>query len=242
VRFSIGEGVLAVDGREILRAHGGERGEKETTVALPEGDHRLDFRAPLGGASVPFRWQPEGESSLRRTRPSELWAVDGPPEGLLGTYSAPGRPVKLRLDSTLAAMSLGADVDFDGEWTARWRGTLLAPADGPYVFGFLTNGGTVVLTLDGGPARSLETDDDSAHRLQPLRLARGAHAVEIVYRIVHRPAAIDWTWIPPGGVESLVPPSVLRPPPDAGPRPALQPDAAAALRAERPGAPTLYTP
>ncbi|HTS02477.1 MAG TPA: glycosyltransferase family 39 protein [Thermoanaerobaculia bacterium] len=239
VRFSIQDGVLAVDGREILHARGEER---ETTVALPEGDHRLDFRAPLGGAAAPFRWQPEGESSLRRTRPSELWAVDGPPEGLLGTYTAPGRPVKLRLDSTIAAMSLGTDLDFDGEWTARWRGTLLAPADGPYAFGFLTNGGTVEMTLDGGPARGVDADDDSAHRLEPLRLARGAHAVEIVYKVVHRPAAIDWIWVPPGGVESLVPPSVLRPPPDAGPRPALPPGAVSALRAERVVTPYLITP
>lgn len=239
VRFSIGDGVLAVDGREILRARGGAR---ETTVALPEGDHRVDFTAPLGAAPVPFLWGPEGEPGLRRTRCSELWAVDGPPQGLLGTYSAPKLPKQFRLDATLAAMSLGADFDFDVEWTARWQGTLVAPADGPYVFGFLTHGGTVEMTLEGGPPRRTAGDGEKIQRFEPIPLARGPHAVEIVYRVEHRPAAIDWIWTPPGGVESIVPPSALRPPSDAGPRPPLPPETLTELRARRSGTPFLFVP
>lgn len=239
VRFSIADGVLAVDGREILRAPAGAR---ETTVALAEGDHRLEYKAPLGTAPATFLWAPEGESGLRRTRCSELWAVDGPPEGLLGTYTAPGQATPLRLDAALAAMSLGADLDFDGEWTARWRGTLVAPTDGPYVFGFLTHGGTAELTLDGGPPRRTDGDGEKLTRLPPVPLARGPHAVEIVYRVVHRPAAIDWIWTPPGGEESVVPPSVLRPPAGAGPRPPLSEGERAALRTLRRGTPFLYTP
>jgi hypothetical protein len=239
VRFSIGDGVLAVDGREILSARGGAR---ETTVALPEGDHRVDFTALLGGAPVPFLWGPEGERELRRTRCSELWAVDGPPQGLLGTYSAPKLPTQLRLDATLAAMSLGADFDFDGEWTARWRGTLVAPADGPYVFGFLTHGGTVEMTLDGGPPRRTAGDSEKIQHFEPVPLSHGPHAVEIAYRVEHRPAAIDWIWTPPGGVESIVPPSALRPPSDAGPQPPLPPETLTELRARRRGTPLLFVP
>jgi hypothetical protein len=239
VRFSIGDGVLAVDGREILRARGGAR---ETTVALPEGDHRLEFKAPLGAAPAAFLWAPEGEASLRRTRCSELWAVDGPPEGLLGTYRHPKDAVQLRLDGALAAMSLGADFDFDDTWTATWTGTILAPTDGPYVFGFLTHGGTAEMTLDGGPPRRTDGDDEKVTRLPPVPLTRGPHAVEIVYRVVHRPAAIDWIWTPPGGVESVVPPTVLRPPAGAGPRPPLPEGELRALRAFRRGTPFLFTP
>ena len=238
VRFSIAEGVLAVDGREILRARGGAR---ETTVALPEGDHRLELKAPLGAAPA-FLWAPEGDARLRRTRCSELWAVDGPPEGLLGTYAAPGLPTTLRLDAALAAMSLGADLDLDGEWTARWSGTLVAPADGAYVFGFLTHGGTAEMTIDGGPPRRTDGADEKVARFAPIPLTRGPHAVEIVYRVVHRPAAIDWIWTPPGGVESVVPPSVLRPPAGTGPRPPLSEGELTALRALRRGTPFLFTP
>ncbi len=239
VRFSIADGVLAVDGREILRARGGVR---ETTVALPEGDHRVDFSAPLGGAPVRFLWEPEGEASLRPTRCSELWAVDGPGQGLLGTYSAPGVPEQLRLDGAIAAMSLGADFDFDEEWTARWRGTLMAPADGPYLFGFMTHGGTVEMTLDGGPPRRTTGDEERIERFEPVRLARGPHTLEIVYRVAHRPAAIDWIWTPPGGVESIVPPSALRPPEAAGPRPPLSSETLTTLRKRRRGTPFLFTP
>lgn len=239
VRFSIGGGVLAVDGREILRARGAAR---ETTVSLPEGDHRVEFTAPLAGTPVPFLWAPEGEPSLRRTRRSELWAVDGPPQGLLGTYAAPNMPVQLRLDSTIAAMSLGADFDVDVAWIARWKGTLVAPASGPYVFGFLTNGGTVEMTLDGGSPRRTTGDDEKIERFKPIPLARGPHAVEIVYRVEHRPAAIDWIWAPPGGAESLVPPSVLRPPEGAGPRPPLPPETVTELDARQRSSPFLFVP
>jgi hypothetical protein len=228
-----------VDGREILRARGTTR---EATVALPAGDHRLEFRAALGGKPATFLWEPEGEPGLRRTRRSELWAVDGPPQGLLGTYSSPNLPTQLRLDATLAAMSLGSDFDFDVDWTARWSGRLVAPADGPYVFGFLTNGGTVEMALDGGAPRRTVGDGEKIQRFEPIQLARGPHAVEIVYRVQHRPAAIDWIWTPPGGVESLVPPSALRPPPDAGPRPPLGPEAVTDLRARRRGSPFLFVP
>jgi hypothetical protein len=238
VRFSVEDATLSVDGREVLRA---PHGTRDTTVSLPEGDHRIELTARAGGAAK-FLWQPDGDPGLRRTRPSELWAVDGPPQGLLGTYSAPGRPMRLRLDSTLAAMSLGADFDFDDTWTARWRGTLLAPEAGPYSFGFLTHGGTVEMTLGGGPVLATEGDGENIRRFPPVTLARGAHAVEIVYRIVHRPAAIDWFWTPPGGPESLVPPSALRPPPDAGPAPPLSPEALVRLRLRRLESPFLYRP
>jgi 4-amino-4-deoxy-L-arabinose transferase-like glycosyltransferase len=239
VRFSIAEGVLSVDGREILRARSGAR---ETTVALPEGDHRVDVAAPLGAAAARVLWQPPLESALRRPRVSELWASDGPAQGLLGTYTHPQAPPELRLDSTLAAMSLGLDYGFDDAWTARWTGTLLAPSDGPYAFGFFTHGGTVELSLDGGPPLKTEGDGEKRTRFEPFRLARGPHAVEIVYRVVHRPAAIDWIWTPPGGEESLVPPAVLRPPPGAGPLAPLAADVLERMRTHRRGSPYLFLP
>ena len=230
VLFSIADGVLAVNGREILRARGAAR---EVMVALPEGDHRIELRASLGGGPATFLWRPEGESALRQTRVTELQAVDGPARGLLGTYVHPKAATQLRLDGTLAAMSLGADFGLDDAWTASWRGTLLAPADGPYAFGFFTHGGTVEMTLDGGKPLVTTGDGEMLHRFDAVRLSDGPHRVEIVYRVVHRPAAIDWIWTPPGGAESIVPPAVLRPPTDAGPRPPLAADDLSALR-ERP--------
>jgi hypothetical protein len=98
------------------------------------------------------------------------------------------------------------------------------------------------MTLDGGPPRRTDGDDEKVTRLPPVPLTRGPHAVEIVYRVVHRPAAIDWIWTPPGGVESVVPPSVLRPPAGAGPRPPLSESELAALRTLRRGTPFLFTP
>ncbi len=168
--------------------------------------------------------------------------MDGPAQGLLGTYTHPKAAVQLRLDGTLAAMSLGSDFGLDDAWTAHWRGTLLAPADGAYTFGFFTHGGTVEMSLDGGPPLRTDGDGEKLARFPPLTLARGPHAVEIIYRVVHRPAAIDWIWTPPGGEESVVPPSVLRPPAGAGPRPPLSGADLAALRERRRGTPFLFMP
>jgi hypothetical protein len=66
--------------------------------------------------------------------------------------------------------------------------------------------------------------------------------VEIVYRVVHRPAAIDWIWTPPGGVESIVPPAVLRPPSDAGPRPPLPAEVLDAMRSRPRETPFRFVP
>jgi hypothetical protein len=48
------------------------------------------------------------------------------------------------------------------------------------------------MTLDGGLPWRTTGDIEKVERLAPVSLARGPHAVEIVYRLTHRPAAIDW--------------------------------------------------
>jgi hypothetical protein len=98
------------------------------------------------------------------------------------------------------------------------------------------------MTVDGGPSRRTTGDGEKVQRFEPAPLARGPHAVDIIYRVEHRPAAIDWIWTPPGGVESVVPPSALRPPEGAGPRPPLPPETLTELRARRRGTPFLFVP
>jgi hypothetical protein len=156
--------------------------------------------------------------------------VDGPPQGLLGVCSASNKLDRKRLDGAIATMSLGSEVGLDGEWTATWRGTLLAPADGDYQFGFRTHGGTVEMTIDGRPLWTTEGDGEKVERGPSVALHKGPHEVTVTYRVVHSPGGIDWIWTPPGERESLVPPAALRPPANAVPDPPLLEQALADLR------------
>ncbi len=225
-------GRVSVDGREILRAAPGDP-FAETTVSLPGGDHRIVFEAAVDAPGRPalFEWKGDAPGEAwRRTSASELWAVDGPPQGLLGIYSGSSGPDRRQLDSTIASMSLGSEVGLDGELTASWRGTLLAPADGSYSFGFRTHGGTVAMTLDGQPLWTTRGDEEKTERGPAVLLPKGPHEVALKYRVVHSPGGIDWMWTPPGQRESIVPPAALRPPPDAVPGPPLPEGTVDALR------------
>jgi hypothetical protein len=136
----------------------------------------------------------------------------------------------MHLDSTIASGSLGQVVGFSDNWIASWRGTLLAPADGDYLFGFRTHGGTVEMRLDGKPLWRTQGDEEKTERGGAVELQKGPHEVAILYRVVHSPAGIDWIWTPPGQRESLVPPSALRPPAEVVPGPPLREETLAGMR------------
>ena len=227
-------GNVSVDGIEILRPEAG-RPFAETTVGLKAGDHRVVFEGTLEAPGRPavFEWKGDASgagNAWRRTRDSELWAVDGPVQGLLGVYSGSTGTDRSRLEATIASMSLNEETGFGTDWTASWRGTLLAPADGYYQFGFRTHGGTVEMRLDGRPLWRTRGDQEKTERGGGVTLRRGPHEVAIAYRIVHSPGGIEWFWTPPGQPESIVPPSALRPPPEAGPGPPLPERQLAAAR------------
>ena len=234
-------GRLTVDGREILRPDAANP-VRETTVSLPDGDHRIVLEATLEAAGKPAVFEWKGDSpgeSWRRPGPADLAAAEGPPRGLLAVFQGSEGPERKRLDGAVAAMALSDDVRFPGEWTATWRGTLLAPAEGNYTFGFRTNGGIVELRLDGNTILKTRGEDDRVERGSEVALRAGPHPVQIVYRVVHSPGGIDWIWTPPGQPESVVPPSALLPA-DPAPGPPLPEAALSVLRPLRhePGAMT----
>jgi hypothetical protein len=75
--------------------------------------------------------------------------------------------------------------------------------------------GEVELELDGSVVyrRRIAVEGPSWGEME---LSKGPHALEIRYHAVSAPGFIEWRWQPPSGVESIVPPSVLAPPPGAG--------------------------
>jgi hypothetical protein len=75
--------------------------------------------------------------------------------------------------------------------------------------------GEVEMKIDGSVVYRSEGEGEEMAS-GDVALTRGAHGLAIRYGAVHAPGYIEWRWRPPSGIESIVPPSALVPPPGAG--------------------------
>jgi 4-amino-4-deoxy-L-arabinose transferase-like glycosyltransferase len=225
-RLGPGPARLAIDGKEVLSVAAGEP-VKETSLCLARGDHFVELKAG-GGEGPPARllWVPSGsagEQPVFRTIPAAiLRPLSEPPGGLFGVVTFRGGRRQERLDGTLATWSLGDELQFGGElFEAVWRGSLVAPAPGTYGMGLLASG-TAELKIDGRTVFRSEGAHDKPIESSVV-LGPGAHAVELSFKETVEPSRLEWTWTPPGGETSIVPPSALRPPRGAGVSPPCKP-------------------
>jgi hypothetical protein len=240
--FRVGPGParLSVDGREVMRVAPGAP-DGTATLSLPAGEHGLSYAGTLTrfGASALFEWKTPDEeadlgASFRKPPPSLLRATDGRSQGLLCVVTSSGHPELRRLDGGVATGGLASELRREGELAATWTGTLTAPADGMYAVSFFSIGGSALeLKVDGRSVLRFEGDGANS-RSDEIFLTAGPHAVEIRYGTVGPPGALEWSWTPPGGRPSIVPPSVLVPPPAAGPGAPLPPPLVEALGREEP--------
>jgi 4-amino-4-deoxy-L-arabinose transferase-like glycosyltransferase len=223
--FRIGPGParLVIDGKEMLRVPKGEA-SATANVSLARGDHGILLEGVVErpGRPVLFEWTliPVEKSSdpnslsWQKVPTERLRPTDRPPEGLFGIIEVPGRS-QHRLDATIATGSLCEEVQSGGLFEATWRGTLRAPKTGSYQMALRAVGGAAELRLDGRSIAQSNSENDELV-WNEIALGTGPHAVELTYHVRHAPGGIEWIWKPPGGVESIVPPSVLSPPPGAG--------------------------
>jgi 4-amino-4-deoxy-L-arabinose transferase-like glycosyltransferase len=208
---------LLIDGVPVI----GDGRSPRATVALPAGMHAVELTATVTApGQTPLEWSgaPVAGSSvpLRPVATSELYSRQVHPAGLLGRIEVDGERWDRRLDGTLATCCLYDAVGRPGSRvTARWRGTLVAPRTGTYSMSAFSQG-RLELRIDGELVLRSATDADSVTDAR-TRLARGAHTLYVKYRMSRSPGGIEWTWTPPGGRSSIVPPSALRPPRAAGP-------------------------
>ncbi len=224
--FRIGPGParLVVDGKEILKVPEGEA-SATATVSLARGDHGIVFEGivPRPGQPALFEWKsltPEdsGASSVggwQKVPTASLRPSDGSTTGLFGVIDVQGRPQVHSLDPAIATGGLCEEARSGGPFEARWTGTLRVPKTGSYEMALRAVGGTAALRLDGKQVVQADGERDEITR-QDVPLEVGPHSVEIDYSVRHAPGGIEWLWKPPGGAESIVPPSVLSPPPGAG--------------------------
>jgi hypothetical protein len=88
----------------------------------------------------------------------------------------------------------------------------------------LLSQGALTLRIDGRPVYEAAEPSDQPRGFT-VEMSQGAHPVEIAYSVKEGPGAIEWVWTPPGGATSIVPPSALSPPQNAGVGPVIPPDA-----------------
>jgi hypothetical protein len=175
---------------------------------------------------VRFLWAPspdEGDQAVFERIPTAiLRPLAEPPGGLFGVVTFRGGRRLERLDGTLATWSLGDEFQFGGEpFDAVWTGSLVAPAPGSYGMGLLASG-TAELKIGGQTVLRSEGAHDQPVGASVV-LSAGEHPVELVFGASVEPARLEWTWTPPGGETSIVPPFALRPPRGAGVSPPRKP-------------------
>jgi hypothetical protein len=223
--FRIGPGParLVIDGKEVLRVPA-EEASAVANVSLARGDHAIQLEGVVGrtGQAALFEWAllPAEKSgnpdslNWQKVPTERLQPTDRPLEGLFGIIEVPDRS-QHRLDATIATGGLCEEVHSGGPFEATWRGTLRAPKSGSYQMALHAVGGPAELRLDGKSIVQSNGENDELVRSE-IALHTGPHAVELTYHVRHAPGLIEWIWKPPGGVESIVPPSALSPPPGAG--------------------------
>jgi hypothetical protein len=155
---------------------------------------------------------------------AQLQPRQDPPGGLCGVVhlSDPARAEQHRLDDTVATCCLSDGVHSDGKpYDVTWTGTLLAPTTGVYSMTLFTQGATV-LKLDDQPVFQIPAPQDEAVA-GAVDLQAGSHPITVTLHVDQGPGGLEWTWTPPGGEPSIVPPAALVPPPGVGVGPPLTP-------------------
>jgi len=223
--FRIGPGParLVIDGKEVLKIPAGEA-TATADVCLARGGHGIQLDGVVGrsGGAALFEWalvpaeKSSDPASLNwQAVPTErLRPTDRASEGLFGVVEVPDLSQQ-RLDTAIATGGLTGEVHSGGPFDATWKGTLTAPKAGRYEMALRVAGGPVELRLDANSVLQSSGENDETVR-NGVTLDAGPHSVELIYHVRHAPGMLEWIWKPPGGVESIVPPSVLSPPPGAG--------------------------
>lgn len=222
--FQVGPGParLIIDQVEVLSVPAGTP-VLSATVALAHGDHFVELEGSLTTAGQPalLQWAQLLSDNPMRTTPwqtvptENLIATQNRGVGLFGLVQMPGRPAQHRLDRTLATCCLREEVLAEGRpYTVTWTGNITAPVSGQYGMSLFAQG-EATLRIDGQTI--IRTDSPSDTPITgTLNMSAGAHPVQLVYQVSNSPGGLEWAWTPPGGTTSIIPFTMLSPPPRAG--------------------------
>ena len=230
--FRIGPGParLSIDGVEVLNVPAPAR-EMTATLSLAAGDHAVTFEDTVAaaGASPTFEWaQALRPDNNGNSAPLEWSAVNtdalaakqSAPEGLYAVLQQAGKQDRHFFSHTVAHCCLTDQVQDGGKpYTVAWTGSLDAPATGAYTMTLLAEG-VATLRIDGATVIATGQPSDTPGVVGVI-LSAGKHDVELKVVVENTRGDVEWRWTPPGGEDSIVPPSALSPPPGVGVGPPL---------------------
>jgi len=221
--FRIGPGPasLTIDGVRVLLLGAGVT-SGSSTVSLARGDHAIAYDGLLLSRAKPAlpEWRQEASPGQLVqpwvSIPSEQLTASGDSDvGLAAIARIGSAVVQQRLDSAIATVSFRDTLGNGSDpLDLTWSGTLLAPKSGIYSMSAFTQG-LFDLYLDGHQILH-NGSTGTADVTTRIPLSRGSHGIRIHYLIIGPGSGLEWKWKPPGSVESIVPPTVLRPPTGAG--------------------------
>jgi len=211
--LGIRHGTISLDGAKWRDAVAGTG-----SIRLGAGDHALVVHGVgPAGPSVALEWaagNPGGNEAAWTMVPGTSLGVPTlPTGGLLGLYfggaTIGGAPVLARVDATINTYYQQPPPNTQFPFSARWTGSLLAPAGGNYGFA-LDSTGSSVLYLDGKPVITEPSGTSSPMVTVPL--AAGAHQIHLDYSATGSYLHCYLTWRLPGQAAlTPIPRQVLEP-------------------------------
>ena len=178
---------------------------------LWKGWHPLEVKGqlPEAGSRVALEWAPP-DQPLSEV-PSHLLDARNLSGSLRGLSPIEGGRAAERLDRTIGFRDLGQLFLGQGPLSARWEGTLHAPAEGLYGFSLRSNG-RAEITIDGGTAVSNNGESWEKPTTATLPLAAGPHSFTVHYDGRRDGGLLEVLWTVPGGSTGLIPPEAFAPP------------------------------
>ena len=195
---------LGLDGEATLSIPGVRR----RAVPLARGVHALELDVDVrrAGSQTSLTWTPPGAASEQPIPADAMFSPDVPAGGLLGAYHAGaewrGQPAFRQIDPQVAFYF--HVLPLPRPFSVRWSGRVGAAVEGVYAFATSSVGASSV-RVDG---RLVAADPGTEGQ---VLLARGWHALEVLYQARGDYSQVYLYWTPPGGARELVPQEALRP-------------------------------
>ncbi|MSP11563.1 MAG: hypothetical protein EXR62_01265 [Chloroflexi bacterium] len=192
------------------------------TRFLPAGWHTVAISLQNSETSLPaarLRWYAPWKalwlSENSQTVPGMLLSPVSHAYGLTGQYfnnpNFEGPPGYMQRDPIIYFHWLdGQHAPFSDAFSVKWQGYLDVPQDGTYSLG-IYSAQPAWLFLDGKQVVDGHDMQGEQERTVSLKLAAGAHALELRYAWQENFREVELFWIPPGQERSTIPPEALSP-------------------------------
>jgi len=106
-------------------------------------------------------------------------------------------------------LEMNSHIPHEQNYSARWKGFLVAPKDGNYTFSLLVDDGAR-LFIDDKPVVDAWYDSDSVEFKKSIFLTKGPHTIRLDYYNHLWGIALRLFWTPEGGKKEIIPAYYLR--------------------------------